>query len=76
MNQYQQQAMRTAKMLPHRDNLIHFALVRAEEMRKARIASLRKSIEKMERLTLTAPNVEFSGQAAALSPRSSAGTQG
>lgn len=26
MNQYQQQAMRTAKMLPHRDNLIHFAL--------------------------------------------------
>ena len=33
------------------------ALTRAEEMRKAKIASLRKSIEKLERMTFTAPNV-------------------
>ena len=33
------------------------ALVRAEEMRKAKIASLRKSISKMEALQFKAPNV-------------------
>lgn len=32
------------------------ALARAEDMRKKKIASLRKSIEKMERLTFKAPN--------------------
>lgn len=34
------------------------ALARAEEMRKAKIVSLRKSIEKMERMTFNAPNAE------------------
>lgn len=33
------------------------ALARAEEMRKAKIVSLRKSIAKMEALTFEAPNV-------------------
>lgn len=37
------------------------ALARAEEMRKAKIASLRKSIEKMERLTFKAPNAKING---------------
>jgi hypothetical protein len=32
------------------------ALARAEEMRKAKIASLRKSIAKMEAMTFKAPN--------------------
>ncbi len=39
------------------------ALARAEEMRKAKIASLRKSIEKMERLTFKAPNADVTGLA-------------
>lgn len=37
------------------------ALARAEDMRKAKIASLRKSIEKMERMTFKAPNTEARG---------------
>ena len=34
------------------------ALARAEEMRTAKIASLKKGIAKMERLTFVAPNAE------------------
>ena len=37
------------------------ALARAEEMRKKKIASLRKSIANMEALTFKAPNASFSG---------------
>lgn len=33
------------------------AIARAEEMRKAKIASLKKSIAKLERLTFTAPDL-------------------
>lgn len=33
------------------------ALARAEEMRKAKIASLKKSIARLERLTFTAPDL-------------------
>jgi hypothetical protein len=37
------------------------ALARAEEMRKAKIAALRKSIAKMEAMTFNAPNSKISG---------------
>ena len=37
------------------------ALARAEEMRKAKIASLLKSIDKLERMTFKAPNAKVSG---------------
>lgn len=37
------------------------AIARAEEMRKAKIASLRKSIEKTERITFKAPNADGNG---------------
>lgn len=37
------------------------ALARAEEMRKAKIASLQKSIAKMERIVFTAPNCNVTG---------------
>ena len=47
------------------------ALARAEEMRKAKIASLRKSIEKMERMTFKAPNVELTGSGQVHRPESS-----
>jgi hypothetical protein len=43
------------------------ALARAEEMRKAKIASLRKSIAKMEALKFKAPNDRVEGPGAALS---------
>lgn len=37
------------------------AVARAEEMRKAKIASLKKSIKKMESLVFTAPNHKARG---------------
>ena len=48
------------------------AIARAEEMRKNKIISLRESIENLEALKFTAPNVEFSGGAS----QPSAGTAG
>lgn len=44
------------------------ALARAEEMRKAKIASLKKSIAKMEALTFAAPNAALSGRAGGEGP--------
>lgn len=44
------------------------ALARAEEMRKAKIASLLKSIDKLERMTFKAPNVALRGEPLSASP--------
>ncbi len=38
------------------------AMARAEEMRRTKIASLRKSLERFERLTFAVPNAELRGE--------------
>lgn len=46
------------------------AIARAEEMRAAKIAAMRKQLTKLERMVFVTPNVEFTGRTR------SGGTQG